>query len=76
MVKQDLPYILWDLAKVLGGVVRDTLDVGDYRVTLMIERKVDDKIGVVVESISVDKRMSALEVETFTRRLKELIEKK
>jgi len=76
MAKQDLPYILWDLTKILGRVVRDTLDVGDYRITLMIERKVDDKMGVVVESISVDKRMSALEVETFTRRLKELIEKK
>jgi len=76
MAKQDLPYILWDLAKILGGIVRDTLDVRDYRITLMIERKVDDKMGVVVESISVDKRMSALEVETFTRRLKELIEKK
>lgn len=76
MAKQDLSYILWDLAKVLGGTVRDALDIGDYRITLMIERKIDDKMGVVVESISVDKRMSVLEVETFTRRLKELIEKK
>lgn len=76
MVRQDLPYILWDLAKILGGVVKDTLDVGDYRITLMIERKIDAKAGVIVETISVDKRMSALEVETIIRRLKELIEKK
>lgn len=76
MVRQDLPYIFWDLAKILGGVVRNTLDVEDYRITLMIERKVDDKVGVIVEAISVDKRMSALEVEAIVRRLKELIEKK
>lgn len=76
MTKQGLPDILLDLAKVVGGVVRDTLDIGDYRVTVIIERKIDDKIGVVVENVSVDKRMSALEAEMFIKRLKELVEKK
>jgi len=69
-------YVLWDLAKILGGVVRDTLDVGDYRITLVVERKVDDKMGVVVESMSIDKRMNMLEVEMFTKKLKEFLEKK
>ncbi len=76
MDKQDLTYILWDLAKIVGGVVKDTLNVRDYRITVLIEKKVNDKTGVVVHSMSFDKRMSALEAETITRRLKELIEKK
>lgn len=76
MVKQDLPYILWDLAKIVSGVVRDTLDVGDYRVTIVIERKIDEKMGVVVDSISIDKRMSAFEADIIARRLRSIIEKK
>jgi hypothetical protein len=76
MAKQELPHILWDLAKILGGVVKDTLDVGNYRITVMIEKKVDDNIGIVMETITVDKRMSALDVEIITKALKELVEKK
>ena len=72
----DLPHILLDLAKILGGVVKDTLDVGDYRITVIVERKIDDKMGIVLENVSVEKRMSALEVEKFTARFKELIENK
>lgn len=76
MVKPNLPEFLIDLAKIVGGVVRDTVDVGDYRITIMIERKIDDKVGVVIDSISVDKRMSVLDVDIIKRRLKELVEKK
>ena len=76
MVKPNLPEFLIDLAKIVGGVVRDTVDVGDYRITIMIEKKIDNKIGVIVDSISVDKRMSALDVDIIKRRLKELVEKK
>ena len=76
MVKPNLPEFLIDLAKIVGGVVRDTVDVGDYRITIMIERKIDDKVGVVIDSISVDKRMSALDVDIIKRSLKELVEKK
>lgn len=76
MAKPELSHVLWDLAKILGGVVKDTLDIGNYRVTIMIEKKIDDKIGVVMETITVDKRMSALDVEIITKKLKELVEKK
>ena len=76
MVKPNLPEFLIDLAKIVGGVVRDTVDVGDYRITIMIERKIDDKVGVIIDSISVDKRMSALDVDIIKRSLKELVEKK
>jgi hypothetical protein len=76
MAKSELPNILWDLTKILGGVVKDTLDVGNYRITVMIEKKIDDKMGVVMETITVDKRMSALDVEIITKKLKELVEKK
>ena len=51
MVKPNLPEFLIDLAKIVGGVVRDTVDVGDYRITVMIEKKIDDKVGVIVDSI-------------------------
>ena len=76
MVKPNLPEFLIDLAKIVGGVVRDTVDVGNYRITIMIEKKIDDKMGVIVDSISVDKRMSALDVDIIKRRLKELVDKK
>lgn len=68
--------VLFDIAKILGGVVRDTLDVGDYRITLIIERRVDDKMGVLVDNISINKRMSVLEADMIIRRLKEMIDKK
>jgi hypothetical protein len=76
MIRQELPHVLWDLAKILGGVVKDTLDVGNYRITIMIEKKIDDKMGVVMETITVDRRMSALDVEIIIKKLKELVEKK
>jgi len=76
MTRPELPYVLWDLAKILGGVVKDTLDVGNYRITIMIEKKIDDKMGVVMETITVDKRMSVLDLEIITNKLKELVEKK
>ena len=76
MIKPNLPEFLIDLAKIVGGVVRDTVDVGDYRITIMIERKIDDKMGVIIDSISVDKRMSALDVDIIKRGLKEFVEKK
>ena len=59
MDRQKLPHVLWDLAKILGGVVKDTLDMSNYRNT-----------------ITVDKRMSTLDVEIITKKLKELVEKK
>lgn len=73
-----IPDVLIELTKILGGVVRDTMDVGDYRITLIIERKIGnngDGTGVVIEQISVDKRMNALEVDIITRKIKELINK-
>ena len=76
MDRQKLPHVLWDLAKILGGVVKDTLDMSNYRITIMIEKKVDDKTGVVMDTITVDKRMSTLDVEIITKKLKELVEKK
>ena len=76
MAEPDLPHILLDLAKILGSAVKDAFDVGEYRITVIVERKIDDKMGVVIENMSVDKRMSALEVEKFTSRFKELIDKK
>ncbi len=76
MVRPELQHVLWDIAKILGGVVKDTLDVGNYRITIMIEKKIDDKMGVVMETITVDKRMSTLDVEIIAKTLKELVEKK
>lgn len=75
----NIPDVLIELTKILGGVVRDTMDVGNYRITFIIERKIDDgngdRTGVVIEHISVDKRMNALEVDVITKRIKELINK-
>lgn len=76
MAIPELPHVLWDLAKILGGVVKDTLDVGNYRITIMIEKKIDDNTGIVMDTITVDKRMNVLDVEIITKKLKELVEKK
>jgi len=76
MAIPELPHVLWDLAKILGGVVKDTLDMGNYRITIMIEKKIDDNTGIVMDTITVDKRMNVLDVEIITKKLKELVEKK
>ena len=76
MARPELPHVLWDIAKILGGVVKDTLDMGNYRITIMIEKKIDDKTGIIMETITVDKRMSTLDVEIITKKLKDLAEKK
>jgi hypothetical protein len=65
-----------DVAKILGGVVRDTIDVSDYKITILIERKIDDKVGLIVEDISVEKKMSTMDVEIMGRKLRELVGKK
>lgn len=65
-----------DIAKILGKTVIDVMNTGDYRITIIIERKIDDRQGIVIEQISVDKRMNALDAEIITKRLKELVEKK
>jgi hypothetical protein len=42
----------------------------------MIEKKIDDKTGIVMDTITVDKRMSALDLEIIIKKLKELVDKK
>ena len=38
---------LVDTLKILGGVVKNPLDVGDYRITLICEKNIDDKSCIV-----------------------------
>ena len=64
---------LVDTLKILGGVVKNTLDVGDYRITVIVEKKIDDKSGIVVENMIVEKRMSGLQIETIVQRLKDIM---
>ena len=56
---------LVDTLKILGGVIKDTLDMGDYRITVIVERKIDDKNGIIVENMVVEKRLSGLQIETI-----------
>ena len=64
---------LVDTLKILGGVVKNTLDVGDYRITVIVEKKIDDKSGIVVENMIVEKRLSGLQIETIVQRLKDIM---
>ena len=66
---------LADALKILGGVVKDTIDVGDYRITVIVERKIDDKNGIVIDSAVVEKRLSGLQIETIVQKLKDVINK-
>lgn len=66
---------LKDTLKILGGVIKDTLDVGDYRITVIVERKIDDKNGLIEENIIVEKRLSASHVEIIVQRLKDVLNK-
>jgi hypothetical protein len=66
---------LKDTLKILGGVIKDTLDVGDYRITVIVERKIDDKNGLIEENIIVEKRLSASQVEIIVQRLKDVLSK-
>lgn len=66
---------LKDTLKILGGVVKDTLDMGDFRITIIVERKVDDKNGIIVENMVVEKKLSGLQIETIVQRLKDVLNK-
>ena len=66
---------LADILKTLGEVVRDNIDVGDYRITLIVERKIDEKNGVVIENMAVEKRLSESQIEIIIQRLKDVISK-
>ncbi len=66
---------LKDTLKILGGVIKDTLDVGDYRITIIVERKIDDKNGLVEENIVIEKRLSASQIEIIVQRLKDVVNK-
>jgi hypothetical protein len=66
---------LKDTLKILGGVIKDTLDMGDYRITLIIERKVDDKSGIIIEDIVVEKKLSESQIETIIQRFEDVINK-
>lgn len=64
-----------DILKFVGNVVMDTADIGDYRVTVILERKIDNKQGLVIDNISVDKRMNRLQAEVTMRNIKEILNK-
>ena len=66
---------LADTLRILGGVVKNTIDVGDYRITIIVERKIDEKNGVVVENMVVEKRLSRLQIDTIIQRLKDVLNK-
>jgi len=66
---------LVDTLKILGGVVKETLSIGDYRITIIVERKVDDKSGIVVENVVVEKRLSESQVSAIIQRLKDAVNK-
>lgn len=66
---------LKDTLKILGGVIKDTLDVGDYRITIIVERKVDNKSGVIVENMIVERRLSGSQIEIIIQRLKDVLNK-
>ncbi len=67
--------VLIGLAKIVGGVIRDSIDIGDYRLTIMVEKKVDNNTGIIIDSLSVDRKMSALEAGIIAKKLRNIIEK-
>jgi hypothetical protein len=64
---------LADTLKILGGVVKDTIDVSDFRITIIVERKIDEKNGVMVENMVSEKRLSGMQIEAIVQRLKDVI---
>jgi len=66
---------LVDTLKILGGVVKDTLSIGDYRITIIVEKKIDEKNGIVVENMVVEKKLSGSQIEMIIQRLKDVMNK-
>ena len=66
---------LADTLKILGGVVKNTIDIGDYRITIIVERKMDEKNGVVIENMVTERQLSRLQIETIVQRLKDVMSK-
>ncbi len=59
--------------RILGGVIKNTIDIGDYRITVIIERKIDEKNGIIVDNMVVEKRLNGVEIENITQRLKDVM---
>jgi hypothetical protein len=64
---------LADTLKILGSVIKDTVDIGDYRITIIVERKMDDKNGIMIDNTVVEKRLSGAQIDTVIKRLKNVI---
>lgn len=64
-----------ELAKVVGPIIRDVVDFRDYRFTIIIERKIDDKSGILIEKLEFEKKMNALEIDIITKKIKEFIDR-
>lgn len=64
-----------DVLKLVGDIVKDTVDIGDYRITVLLERKIDERTGIVIENISVDKKMNRVQAESLIKDIKQTINK-
>lgn len=65
-----------DVLKFVGNIAKDVATVEDYRVTVILEKRIDDKMGVVVDNISVDKQMSVLQANLIMRNIREMLKRK
>ena len=68
--------IVIDLLKFVGNTVRDSVDVRTYRITVMIEDNIDDNNSVLLEHITVDKKLSILQLKIIIKEIRALFNKK
>ncbi len=64
---------LADALKILEDVVKNTIDVGDYRITVIVEKKINEKSGVIIEDMVVEKRLSKSQIGEAFKRIKDVI---
>jgi len=68
--------VVIDLLKLVGNTIRDATDTRTYRITIIIEDKIDDNNGIVVEHIVINKELSTLQIKTLTKEIRALLNKK
>ncbi len=64
------------LGKLAMGVIKSLVNgdfvVSDYNITITVDKKVDEKCGVVIEHKTITRRMTKMQAEAIAKKMEEV----
>jgi len=64
------------LGKLAMGVIKSVANgdfvISDYNITIIIDKKVDEKCGVVVKQQTITRRMTKIQADAIAKRMEEV----